>query len=109
MEIDAPIVIVFTYGYATGKPVPPGGSRVTIRLEPVARGTRLHLRPRIRRAPSVRDEHVQGWRYQLSLFANVVANELHGDVGALVDAWFTMWSDADAAARTSRLSAIATA
>jgi uncharacterized protein YndB with AHSA1/START domain len=107
VEIDAPSVIVFTYGYATGKPVPPGGSRVTIRLEPVARGTRLHLVHEFADA-SVRDEHVQGWRYQLSLFANVVTNDVHGDVGALVDAWFTMWSDADDPSRSSRLSALAT-
>ena len=54
---------------------------------------------------AVRDEHVQGWRYQLSLFANVVANDVHGDVGALVDAWFAMWSDADEASRTAALAA----
>jgi uncharacterized protein YndB with AHSA1/START domain len=106
VEIDAPSVIVFTYGYVTGTLVPPGGSRVTIRLEPVARGTRLQLIHEFADA-SVRDEHVQGWRYQLSLFANVVANDVHGDVGALVDAWFTMWSDTDATSRAARLSALA--
>jgi hypothetical protein len=79
---------------------------VTIRLEPVARGTRLHLMHEFAEA-AVRDEHVQGWRYQLSLFANVVANELHGDAGARVDAWFAMWGDTDEASRTSRLSALA--
>jgi uncharacterized protein YndB with AHSA1/START domain len=106
VELDPPSLIVFTYGYASGSPVPPGGSRVTIRLEPVARGTRLHLQHEFAE-PSARDQHVQGWRYQLSLFANVVANEVQGDVGALVDAWFTMWSDADDASRTSRLRALA--
>ena len=55
----------------------------------------------------MRDEHVQGWRYQLSLFANVVSDEVHGDVGALVDAWFTMWSDADSTSRTPRLESLA--
>jgi uncharacterized protein YndB with AHSA1/START domain len=106
VEIDAPSRIVFTYGYASGTPVPPGGSRVTIRLEPVARGTRLHLVHQFAEA-AVRDQHVQGWRYQLSLFANVVANELHRDADATVDAWFAMWSDTDAASRSRRLSALA--
>jgi hypothetical protein len=58
---------------------------------------------------AVRDEHVQGWRYQLSLFANVVADEVHRDAGALVDAWFAAWAEADETARTKSLSAIAAA
>ena len=106
LEVDAPSRIVFTYGYVTGAPVPPGGSRVTIRLEPVARGTRLHLVHEFAEA-AVRDQHVQGWRYQLSVFANVVANELHGDPGTRVDAWLAMWSDTDDASRRATLSAIA--
>ena len=106
VEIDPPSRIVFTYGYATGSPVAPGGSRVTIRLEPVARGTRVRLLHEFA-DPSVRDEHVQGWRYQLSLFANVVTDHVHGDVGALVDAWFTMWADGDETSRTALLATLA--
>src|SRR5580700_2941486 len=34
LEVLAPERIVFTYGYASGTPIPPGGSRVTISLEP---------------------------------------------------------------------------
>src|ERR1035437_9957972 len=44
LEAVAPERIVFTYGYASGKPIEPGGSRVTISLTPDAAGTRLHLR-----------------------------------------------------------------
>ena len=33
--------IVFTYGYATGQMIPPGGSRVTIRLDPDTDGTAM--------------------------------------------------------------------
>ena len=106
IEIDAPSRIVFSYGFASGTPVAPGASRVTIRLEPTARGTTLHLVHAFTEA-SVRDEHVQGWRYQLSVFANVVANELHGDAGALVDRWFGIWSETDAAVRTATLAEIA--
>lgn len=106
VEIDPPSRIVFTYGYASGSPVPPGGSRVTIRLEAAPRGTRLRLQHEFS-DPAVRDQHVQGWRYQLSLFANVVAGEIQGDVGALVDDWLAMWSEADAAARASQLERLA--
>ena len=75
VEVTPPSRIVFTYGYVKGTPIAPGGSRVTIRLEPAARGTRLHLAHAFAEA-AVRDHHVQGWRYQLSLFANVVADEI---------------------------------
>jgi len=44
LEIAVPERIVFTYGYEGGKPIPLGGSRVTIRLEAAERGTRLNLR-----------------------------------------------------------------
>src|SRR5580704_12221324 len=43
LEVLPPERIAFTYGFASGKPIPPGGSRVTIRLGPAEAGTRLHL------------------------------------------------------------------
>jgi uncharacterized protein YndB with AHSA1/START domain len=90
VEIAAPERIVFTYGYASGKPIPPGGSRVTIRLAPDASGTRLELRHEFAEA-AVRDQHVQGWRFQLSVFANVVADEAFAHASELVDRWFAAW------------------
>src|SRR4051812_5398462 len=106
VELTPPSRIVFTYGYASGTPVGPGESRVTIELEKIARGTRLRLTHALADA-AVRDEHVQGWRYQLSVFANVVSDEIHATVPAVVDAWFDAWNETDAAARASRLGAIA--
>ncbi|MBI3493418.1 MAG: SRPBCC domain-containing protein [Acidobacteria bacterium] len=106
LEIDAPERIVFTYGYASGKMIAPGGSRVTIRLEADARGTRLHFMHEFAEA-SVRDMHVQGWRYHLSLFSNVVSNELHANAASAVDEWFGAWTEEDAAKRRQRLAAIA--
>ena len=106
LEINPPREIVFTYGFVKGTPIAPGESRVTIRLEPAARGTRLHLVHAFADA-AVRDEHVQGWRYQLSLFANVVTDEIHRDAAELVDAWFSAWAEPDASKRTAALSAIA--
>src|SRR4051794_39389683 len=43
VAVRPPQEIVFTYGYASGTPMPPGGSTVTIRLERATDGTRLHL------------------------------------------------------------------
>lgn len=97
-EISPPASISFTYGHAKGTPFGAGESLVTIRLDPVAAGTRL----RLHHAFATQDaalEHVQGWRFQLSLFANAVANELHADAATLVDRWFAMWSSPDAAVR----------
>ena len=106
-EVAVPQRIVFTYGYVSGQMIPPGGSLVTIRLEPDARGTRLELRHEFADA-GVRDQHVQGWRYQLSLFGNIVTNELHRNAAAAVDEWFAAWLESDGDKRRQRLSAIAT-
>ncbi len=106
VTVAPPSEIVFTYGYVKGTPFPPGGSRVTIRLEPAARGTRLRLAHAFAEAAD-RDHHVQGWRYQLSLFANTVTNEIHGDAAALADAWFAVWAEPDEAARAAAVAAIA--
>jgi uncharacterized protein YndB with AHSA1/START domain len=108
VEVTPPTRIVFTYGYLNGVPIAPGESLVTIELEPAARGTRLHLTHAFADA-AVADHHVQGWRYQLSLFANVVADEIHRDAAAVVDAWFAAWGEPDDNARANALAAIASA
>lgn len=107
VEVQSPERIVFTYGFASGKPIPPGSSRVTIRLHEEAGCTRLDLAHEFGDA-AARDEHVQGWRFQLSLFANVVANEAHSGAAELVDAWFTAWAEPQDGKRAQALSAIAT-
>jgi uncharacterized protein YndB with AHSA1/START domain len=108
IDITPPSRIVFTYGFNSGKPIGPGESLVTIDLEPADAGTRLRLSHAFAEdAVAARDEHVQGWRYQLSLFANVVANEIHGKTAGLVDGWFDAWNETDAAARASKFGAIA--
>ena len=107
VEIDAPKRIVFSYGYATGKPIPPGSSRVTIRLEPVPHGTRLHLLHEFAEV-APRDEHIQGWRFQLSLFSNVVANEAFANAASVVDQWFAAWIVPDDKAREASLAKLVT-
>jgi uncharacterized protein YndB with AHSA1/START domain len=106
VEVVAPERIVFTYGFNSGNPIPPGSSKVTIRLEPVGLSTRIHLLHEFAEA-TVRDEHVQGWRYQLALFGNVVADVVNAKAADVVDAWFAVWSETDADARGRELSRIA--
>jgi uncharacterized protein YndB with AHSA1/START domain len=106
LEIVPAERIVFTYGFATGKPIPPGSSRVTISLEPCEAGTRLRLLHEFPEG-AVRDDHVQGWRYQLSLFANIVSDEVFAGVANVVDGWFEAWAIADDQARGAAFAKIA--
>jgi len=108
IDIAPPQRLVFTYGFASGTPVPIGASRVTISLEPERGGTRLSLAHDLPDQAS-RDQHVQGWRYQLALFANVVADEVAATAAAKVDGWFALWTEPDAAARARTLAEIAVA
>ncbi len=57
--------------------------------------------------PVPRDLHVQGWRFQLSLFANAVANEVYAGAEATVDQWFEAWTIAGDKARAELLARIA--
>ena len=106
LEVHAPERIVFTYGYASGQPIPPGGSRVTIRLEPVSEGSRVHLTHDVADA-AVRDEHVQGWRYQMAVFSVVVADLVNSGASAAVDTWFRAWSEPDARTTERMLAEVA--
>jgi uncharacterized protein YndB with AHSA1/START domain len=108
LDVEPPTRIAFTFGYAKGSPIPVGGSRVTIRLDRHPAGTLLQLTHEFADA-EVRDEHVQGWRYQLSLFANVVANKVNATVAGTVDRWFAAWSEPNAESRERTLDAIAAA
>lgn len=107
IEARPPERIVFTFGYASGKPIPPGSSRVTIRLQLEEDGTRLQLLHEFAEA-APRDEHIPGWRFQLSLFGNLVSNEVFADASTSVDAWFAAWAIPDSTTRENALRAIAT-
>ena len=108
IDVAPPTHITFTYGYASGQPIPPGGSLVTIRLDGHPSGTLLQLTHEFADA-AMRDEHVQGWRFQLSVFANVIANTLNAAAAGTVDGWFAAWSDPNADTRERALGAIAAA
>ena len=101
-------LLAFTYGYVdTQKPIPPGGSLVTIALQDHADGTLLVLRHDVADA-NVRDEHVPGWRFQLALFANVVADEHHAGAAAMADQWNAAWAETDGGKRERLLAACTT-
>ena len=108
VEVAAPERVVFTYGYASGTPIAPGESLVTIALDETPEGTRVRLSHAFA-DPGVRDHHIQGWRYQLSLFANAVAREAHAEAGTTIDRWFAVWSEPDAAIRGDAIGTLAAA
>lgn len=108
LEIHPPARLVFTYGFVSGDPIPVGSSRVTIALKPEGGATRLTLTHDLA-SEKARDDHVQGWRFQLSLFANAVADEVNANAARYVDLWFQAWGDPSAAARSIALKEVATA
>jgi len=110
VEIDPPRRIVFTYGYeGEGKPIPPGGSRVMIRLEALADGTDVHLRHVAEGvAAEIGVEHVHGWRYQMALFANVVSREAQKNASDRIDVFLAAWNEPDENARRRLLEQAAT-
>jgi uncharacterized protein YndB with AHSA1/START domain len=97
--------IVFSFGYESGQPLAIGSSRVTITLEPTRGGTLLRLRHELPAA--AREAHVQGWRYQLALFANAAASAEHAGFAERADRFFALWAATDAAARRAALAEIA--
>lgn len=108
IEITPPERIAFSFGYANGSPISPGASRATIVLEQNGGATRLHLTHEFADA-AARDQHVQGWRYQLAVFANVVADEVFAGAASIVDAWYGAWTITDAHARDAEFARIAAA
>ena len=107
LEVRAPERIVFTYGYEEQKPNPPGSSRVTIRLDSHPQGTLLQLTHEFADGDA-REEHIQGWRFQLSLFAHLIADRASDGATAVVDQWFAAWGEPDAGVRERSLAAITT-
>jgi uncharacterized protein YndB with AHSA1/START domain len=109
VEMVANQRIVFTYGYdAPDKAIPPGGSLVTVRLEAVREGTLVTLCHELADR-ATRDEHVQGWRYQMAVFANAAARAQHAGVAALVDRYLAAWSEADPARLAAGLAVVSDA
>jgi len=106
LQIDAPERFVFTFSLQSAQPVPAEESRVTIHLEQQTAGTLVRLTHEVADRV-VADQLVQGWRFHFSLFANAVSNYVNAGAPDVVDAWFSLWTEADAAAREATLGRIA--
>lgn len=106
LEIAEPSRLQYTIGFNSGQPIPPGASRVTIDLAEHPAGTELTLRHEFAES-TVRDHHIQGWRYQLAVFANVVADLQFAGGAAIADDWFAAWSEPDGERREALLARIA--
>ena len=108
LELTPPEHVAFTFGYEDpARPLAPGASRVDVWLEESEEGTRLKLRHTFDRE-DVRDMHVPGWRFQLSLFANVAADLQHADLAARADAWLALFSEEDEGKRRTVLERLTT-
>lgn len=106
-EIVPPERFVFTYGYESeGKPLAPGASTVIVTLAETPLGTRVTLRHTGLPDEKTAREHEQGWRFQMSLFSNVVTRIEHAAVNERADRWCSLWGEADA---TNRRAALAVA
>src|SRR5262245_33929386 len=105
VDLVAPERLTFTYGFVSGKPFPPGATSVTLQLEEDKLGTRVHLSHAFAEAAD-REQFVQGWRYQLSIFANIVADEVNAGAASLVDDWFLAWAEPDAAVREQTIARV---
>jgi len=106
IDVQPPLRLTFSYGYASGSPIAAGASLVTITLAREGDDTRLHLTHAFDDA-AVRDEHVQGWRYQLSVFANLVSDEAFALADERIDGWFEAWRLLDDTARATLLARVA--
>lgn len=103
IDVSAPSRLVFSYLPATGQP---SDSRVTIALDEHPQGTMLRLTHEFAEVAG-RDAHVQGWRFQLSVFTNRVADAVNHAAEHTVDRWFAAWSQPEAARREPEFAAIA--
>ncbi len=109
VAIDPGKRIVFTYGYDDpARPVARGASRVTVTVASHADGTSLHLLHEVA-DETARSQHIAGWRFQLSTFANIAAREEHAAVAERIDAFLAAWSESDDAKRADALALVTTA
>ncbi len=106
LEVAEPERFVFTFSLQTQRIIPSEESRVTMQLEPKEEGTLVRVIHEVS-DPVVRDLLVQGWRFHFSLFANAVSNFVNAGAPEVVDQWFALWSEPDAAAREAVLTRIA--
>ena len=84
VELDPPRRLVYTWGWESGGPVPPGSTTVEYELVPEGSGTRLLFTHRDLPNQEAADSHTTGWDHYLGRLAVVSAG---GDPGP--DPWLT--------------------
>jgi hypothetical protein len=52
------------------------------------------------------NEHVQGWRYMLAVFAKVVTDEAYAAAGDMIATWFACWNETSAERCRAQLATI---
>jgi uncharacterized protein YndB with AHSA1/START domain len=96
--------IAYSYGYdRPDPPIAPGASTVAFALADAADGTQVTLRHGGLPGAEILREHVQGWRFQLSLLSGAVTAHQHASAPAMIDGWFAAWNLRDAQARRAAL------
>jgi uncharacterized protein YndB with AHSA1/START domain len=104
--------LAFTWGVSRGAQaatMPPGSTRVSISLEPLASGTRVTLRHDGLPSEKERKDHAFGWTSYLgSLAGTAPLAAVEGGPEALWDGWFAAWGETDAARRDALLARTAT-
>ena len=107
LEITKPKRFVFTFSLQAERIIPPEESRVTMELEQQENGTLVRVTHEVADA-MVASQLVQGWRFHFSMFANAIANYVNAGAPEIVDEWFALWTEPDAAKREATLGRIAT-
>ena len=84
IELDPPHRLVYTWGWETGGPVPPGSTTVEYELVPEGSGTRLRFTHRDLPNQEAADSHATGWDHYLGRLAVASAGRDPGP-----DPWLT--------------------
>ena len=106
LELAPPERFVFTFSLQSERLIPADESRVTIHLQQQNAGTLVRVTHEVADA-AVASQLVQGWRFHFSMFANAIANYVNAGAPDVVDEWFALWTEPDAAKREATLGRIA--
>jgi uncharacterized protein YndB with AHSA1/START domain len=91
--------IVFSWGYDDAtQQIPPGSTRVSIDLTPIASGTLVTLRHTGIPGDAKRRDHRMGWKHYISALGNA-ATSIAGVAEPAVDAYHAAWAEHDPAKR----------
>jgi uncharacterized protein YndB with AHSA1/START domain len=79
VEVEPCRRLVYTWGWESGDPVPPGTTRVSFELVPTARGTLLRFRHDGFPSAAAAGSHASGWDHYLGRLAIAATGDDPGD------------------------------